>query len=72
MLGTAIVAVFLKVISQRLYPDDVALRDAPPSASGEERTEPEISAPLEGYLALVIFVVAAMGLALLRFRRTLD
>jgi hypothetical protein len=60
MLGTAIVAVFLKVISQRLYPDDVALRDAPPSAAGEERTEPEISAPVEGYLALVIFVASLL------------
>jgi hypothetical protein len=60
MLGTAIVAVFLKVISQRLYPNDVALRDAPPSAAGEERAEPEISAPLEGYLALVIFVTSLL------------
>jgi len=60
ILGTAVVALFLKLVSRRLYPDDVALRDAPPSAVGEERIEPEISAPFEGYLALVIFVVSLL------------
>lgn len=60
ILGTAIVALFLKVISQRLYPDDVALRDAPPGVMGEERKEPEIVAPIQGYLALVIFVASLL------------
>ncbi|MBI5571596.1 MAG: hypothetical protein HY914_16765 [Desulfomonile tiedjei] len=60
MLGTAIVAIFLKMISQRLYPEDVALREAPPSAEGVERKEPEIVAPLEGYLALAIFVLSLL------------
>lgn len=60
MLGTAIVALFLKVVSQQLYPDDVALREAPASAAGEERQEPEIHAPTEGYLALVIFVISLL------------
>ncbi len=56
MLGTAIVALFLKVISQRLYPNDVALRDAPASQDRAEKRTEEISAPFEGYLSLVIFV----------------
>lgn len=60
MLGTAIVALFLKMISQRLYPDDVALREAPASTTGGERPEPEITAPLEGYFALIIFVVSLL------------
>lgn len=60
MLGTAIVALFLKLVSQRLYPDDVALRDAPESATVDGGKEPEIHAPLEGYLALVIFVVSLL------------
>jgi hypothetical protein len=60
MLGTAIVALFLKMISQRLYPDDVSLRDAPESALGEASVEPVIQAPLEGYLALVIFVISLL------------
>jgi hypothetical protein len=60
MLGTAIVALFLKVVSQRLYPDDVALRENPLLGSAAEHREPEISAPFEGYLALVIFVLSLL------------
>jgi len=60
ILGTAIVALFLKFISQRLYPNDVALREAPAGSLAGERAEPEIHAPLEGYLALVIFVVSVL------------
>ncbi len=58
MLGTAIVALFLKVVSQKLYPNDVALREAPASSAGAK--EPEIVAPFEGYLALVIFVASVL------------
>lgn len=60
MLGTAIVALFLKFISQRLYPNDVALREAPQTEAGAQFKEPEITAPLQGYLALVIFVVSVL------------
>ena len=60
MLGTAVVALFLKMVSQKLYPNDVALRDAPVSSPGQRRTEPEIIAPLEGYLALVVFVISLL------------
>jgi len=60
MLGTAIVALFLKFISQRLYPNDVSLREAPNSAISGEPEEATLSAPLEGYLALVIFVVSLL------------
>jgi hypothetical protein len=60
MLGTAIVALFLKMISQRLYPNDVALREAPAGLIGEAREEPEIVAPASGYLALVIFVASLL------------
>lgn len=59
MLGTAVVALFLKLISQRLYPNDVALRDSPIS-SATDRMEPEIIAPPQGYLALVIFVASLL------------
>jgi hypothetical protein len=60
ILGTAIVALFLKFISQRLYPNDVALRENPFTGGTEERQEPEITAPMEGYLALVIFVASLL------------
>lgn len=60
MLGTAVVALFLKLISQKIYPNDVSLREAPSSDAGGLRAEPEIKAPLEGYLALVIFVVSLL------------
>jgi hypothetical protein len=58
MLGTAIVALFLKFISQRLYPNDVALRETPASAVGG--AEPEIHAPIQGYLSLIIFVLSLL------------
>ena len=58
MLGTAIVALFIKFVSQKLYPDDVSLREAPASAVGGEETE--IHAPIQGYLSLVIFVVSLL------------
>jgi len=60
MLGTAIVALFLKMVSQRLYPEDVALRDAPSTATALGSSEPEIVAPPQGYLALIIFVAALL------------
>lgn len=60
MLGTAIVALFLRYISQTLYPNDVALRDAPPGLTGEGVAEKEISAPTAGYLALIIFVASVL------------
>jgi hypothetical protein len=60
MLGTAIVALFLKFVSQRLYPNDVALRENPFTSGIGERKEPEITAPMEGYLALVIFVASLL------------
>lgn len=59
ILGTAIVALFLKLISQRVYPEDVSLRDAAGGQLGE-KIEPEIHAPFEGYLALVIFVASLL------------
>lgn len=60
MLGTAIVALFLRFVSQRLYPDDVALRETPSDMQAGTKKEPEIVAPGEGYLALVIFVVSLL------------
>jgi hypothetical protein len=61
ILGTAVVALFLKFVSQRLYPEDVALREAPPGEAGGKRTELELSAPLAGYLALAIFVLSLLA-----------
>lgn len=59
ILGTAIVALFLKLISQQVYPEDVALREAP-EGQAAGKFEPVIYAPFEGYLALVIFVVSLL------------
>ncbi len=60
MLGTAVVALFLKFVSKRFYPDDVALRDVPPAWKAEGLREAVIEAPAKGYLALVIFVVSLL------------
>ncbi|MGA8833469.1 MAG: hypothetical protein ACLQT6_06460 [Desulfomonilaceae bacterium] len=61
MLGTAVVALFLKFISQKLYPNDVALREAPagfPTQSGG--AEVQIKAPIQGFIALAIFVISLL------------
>lgn len=60
MLGTAVVALFLKLVSQKIYPNDVSLREAPVSGTTQGVVEPDIKAPFQGYLALVIFVVSLL------------
>ena len=57
MLGTAVTALFLKLITQKLYPDDVALRDKVVREEGDAKPA-EVKAPAVGYVALVIFVGA--------------
>jgi hypothetical protein len=61
MIGTAITALFLKIISQKLYPNDVSLRDKP-AATGlvEEKKVVKIKAPFRGYLSLIIFVASLL------------
>ena len=55
MVGTALTALFLKLISQKLYPDDVALKDK----KVEEKSETKkVSAPIRGYVTLAIFFAA--------------
>ncbi len=60
ILGTAIVALFIKLISQRLYPDDVSLREAPEGADSQGGKQKEIQASIEGYLSLIIFVASLL------------
>jgi len=57
LLGTAFMAIFLKIIATRLYPNDSALRDAKPGAAA---AAPRAHAPFRGHLALAIFVVALL------------
>ncbi|NLH50175.1 MAG: hypothetical protein GX444_16470 [Myxococcales bacterium] len=52
MLGTALTAVFLKLITQRLYPNDCSLRE---KKEGAGAAVAAAKAPLTGYFALVIF-----------------
>ncbi|MDP8256293.1 MAG: hypothetical protein P9M14_11130 [Candidatus Alcyoniella australis] len=61
MLGTAVTALFLKFITQRLYPDDVTLRDriADTEMAGRKVEPPK--ATLVGYASLVIFVFALLA-----------
>lgn len=60
MLGTAIVALFLKFVSQKLYPNDVALRETPPGFDMQNRSEVKVNAPIKGFIALGIFVVSLL------------
>ena len=57
MIGTALTALFLKIISQKLYPDDVSLRDK--TEQDQAKSQP-IKAPVVGYISLVIFVAALL------------
>ncbi|MCX5872463.1 MAG: hypothetical protein NTY51_04395 [Deltaproteobacteria bacterium] len=60
MLGTAIVALFLKFVSQKLYPNDVALRETPPGFNMQNRSDVQVKAPVKGFIALAIFVVSLL------------
>ncbi len=57
LLGTAFMALFLKIITTKIYPEDSALRDAPP---GQAAAAPKATAPTRGYVSLVIFAVALL------------
>jgi len=51
-------ALFLKIITTKIYPEDSALRDALP---GEAAAAPRATAPARGYVSLVIFAVALLA-----------
>ncbi len=59
-IGTAVTALFLKIISQKLYPDDVTLRDKPEGKEEENVGEEKVTAPFRGYLSLFIFVASLL------------
>lgn len=59
MLGTALTALFLKLITSKLYPDGVSLRDLP-EGSVTEKKETEARGSFKGYLSLVIFVATLL------------
>ncbi|MDO8785246.1 MAG: hypothetical protein Q7J12_03425 [Syntrophales bacterium] len=59
MLGTAITALFLKLISMKLYPNDVSLRDLP-EGDMVQKKEGEAKGSFRGYLSLVIFLAALL------------
>jgi len=56
MVGTALTALFLKWITQKLYPNDVALKDKDESKTATTADQPKPT--LRGYASLVIFVAA--------------
>ncbi len=58
MIGTALTALFLKIITQKLYPEDVSLRDK--DVVTEDETKKAIKAPVAGYISLIIFVAALL------------
>jgi hypothetical protein len=61
MIGTAVTALFLKIISQKLYPNDVSLRDKPAAQKMEEKAfAAKVKAPFRGYLSLFIFIVSLL------------
>jgi len=61
MLGTAVVALFLKLVSQKMFPNDVALREAPPGLVTQGGSlASQVKAPVKGFIALGIFVVSLL------------
>jgi hypothetical protein len=55
MIGTALTALFLKLISQKLYPNDSSLRE---KRAGADAQAPAIRVPWTGYVALAIFAIS--------------
>ncbi|SDC57196.1 hypothetical protein SAMN04515661_11435 [Candidatus Frackibacter sp. WG11] len=53
LIGTALVALFLKFLTTKLYPDDVKVKDESNTASRDIK----VTAPVKGYISLGIFVV---------------
>lgn len=56
MVGTALTALFLKWISQKLYPNDVTLKDKDESKTSQAKEQPKPK--FRGYASLFIFVAA--------------
>jgi hypothetical protein len=59
MIGTALMALFISMITPLLYPEGSSLRD-PKSAPSAENAAPEIHPPLIGYISLLIFAAALL------------
>lgn len=60
LLGTAFMALFLKYITTRIYPNDSALRDAKLEGPAETKDKPALHVPFTGHLSLIIFAVALL------------
>jgi hypothetical protein len=56
-LGTALVALFLKFVAEKLYPEDVGLKDKSAKAPGAKI---DLKAPLRGYVSLAVFVASLL------------
>ncbi len=59
MIGTAMMALFVSMITPLLYPQGSSLRDPKPESASEAAT-PEIHPPLTGYISLLIFAAALL------------
>ena len=61
MIGTALTALFIKLISQKLYPNDVSLRDRPQEGeAGSKSSLLKIEVPFRGYLSLTLFIASLL------------
>jgi hypothetical protein len=59
MIGTSMMALFIAMVTQVLYPEGSSLRD-PKQAPAAETAVREIRPPLTGYISLLIFVAALL------------
>jgi hypothetical protein len=58
IIGTAFTALFLKFITQMLYPGDVSIKEAPPKV--EEAKQEKVTATGRGYTSLIIFFASLL------------
>jgi hypothetical protein len=58
MIGTALTALFLKLVSQKLYPNESTLRDK--IEAGDKKFAEAKPAPITGYISLAIFFGALL------------
>jgi hypothetical protein len=59
MIGTAMMALFIGMITPLLYPEGSSLRD-PKTAPSPETVTPDIHPPIIGYVSLLIFIAALL------------
>lgn len=61
LMGTALMALFLRIFTSTLYPDQVGINEARSDGKGLEQEIVAPKVPWTGYFSLLVFIVAVSG-----------